>query len=80
MSQSANISQATLSYMESGKYADYRVSQVQALASFYNVTIDYLMDHEVEDTNIASIDRRIIENTKNNLVLSLENLNKILNR
>lgn len=80
VSQSANISQATLSYMESGKYADYRVSQIQALASYYNVSIDYLMDHSVEGSSIEGINRGLAESAKTNLLSSLEYINQLLNR
>lgn len=45
----ANISQATLSHMESGKYPDYRVNHLESLAKFYGVSVDYLLDYVPEE-------------------------------
>ena len=40
-----NISQATISYIESGKHSDVKIKQVEALAEFYGVTVHYLLDY-----------------------------------
>jgi transcriptional regulator with XRE-family HTH domain len=72
-----NISQATISYIESGKHADVRINQVEMLAEFYGVTIHYLLDYVEPD---YGMERMMIERAKENLLLSLEAINKLMRR
>lgn len=77
VAQYANISQATLSYMESGKYSDYKLSNLEALARFYEVSIDYLIDYVPNDVHN---DREYIEQTKHHIQESLLGINRLIYR
>ena len=70
-----NISQATISYIESGKHADVKIKQVEALAEFYEVTVHYLLDY-VEPGDRE--EKKLIEKTKENILLSLDSVNKLM--
>lgn len=70
-----NISQATISYIESGKHADVRINQVEALAEYYGVTVHYLLDYV--ETNDRE-EKKLIEKTKENILLSLDSVNKLM--
>jgi transcriptional regulator with XRE-family HTH domain len=70
-----NISQATISYIESGKHADVRINQVEALAEFFGVTVHFLLDYvETGDKE----EKKLIEKTKENILLSLDSVNKLM--
>lgn len=71
----ANITQATLSYMESGKYSDYRVGQLEALARFYEVSVDYLLDYVPDE---VFRERHFIDDVKEHIQESLIGINRLL--
>jgi len=75
VAKNSNISQATLSYMESGKYDDYRISQLEALAKFYGVSLDYLVDYAPDE---LIKERFLLERAKENVQESLSNINKLI--
>jgi transcriptional regulator with XRE-family HTH domain len=75
VAKNTNISQATLSYMESGKYSDYRISHLESLAKFYGVSLDYLIDY-VPD--IVTKEKFLLERAKEYAQESLSVINKTI--
>lgn len=70
-----NISQATISYIESGKHSDVKIKQVEALAEFYGVTVHYLLDYIEPREREEHV---LINKTKESIVLSLNNINDLI--